>query len=204
MILPIENVKLADLTHLPTTNPNVMEPHAYAYLVKGIRKYGFLQPILVVKENGATILVDGVHRKKAALEVGLVEVPAVVAKDRDQAEILRIAMNKLRGELDLSEVTRQLSLMLDVGFATEELELTGFQEWEMKALLDTQDDSHLLDDVDTSPPSTATKTFNIILKYGAESDRALVKEALEELGNGDLLTGLERALELSVPGWRDK
>lgn len=194
------------LRHLPTKNPNVMEPQVYEALVHSIRTDGFLQPILIVEEDGDDVLIDGVHRSKAAVEVGLETIPAVVAPDRARAEILRIALNKMRGELDLSEIGRQMAQLLDTGFTEEELTLTGFASWEIDALLENTAEIEETDlgGADVSPPvPPKPKTYSMTIRFASESQRARLREALEALGDGNLIEGLEAALDSAAPDWRD-
>ncbi len=197
--IEITDIDPRELGNLETPNPNVMDPHDYQALVAGITKYGFLQPILVLwkEDSSKYVVIDGVHRSKAAIEAGLSNIPAVVAKDEAHAEILRIALNKIRGQLDITEVGRQLESLLEDGFSKEDLELTGFQDYEIDAMLDAMSDTDddLLDDVDTSSAQPKPKTYNLVLKFPSEVDKASVKEAFEKMGKGDLELG---ALHLAV------
>lgn len=187
------------LQSLPSKNPNTMDPESYASLLEGMRKYGFLQPILVVEEEGVHTLIDGFHRAKAAQELGYERISAVVAKDRAHAEILRIAMNKLRGQLDLTEVSRQLDAMLEDGIPLSELELTGFPEWEIKAMVDTLSEMQMeetLEGADIAPPTPEKKkSYNITLKFASESERARMREFFEDYGDGDFIAGLKYVQE---------
>lgn len=173
------------LKHLPTKNPNVMEPHVFEALCESIRTDGFLQPLLVVQEGNDTVLIDGVHRSKAASKVGLKQVHAVLAPDRARAEVLRIALNKMRGELDLTEVGHQMQLLIDSGLTEDDLTLTGFASWEIEALLEsTADlDETDLDGADITPPAPEKpKTYNLTIKFQSESDRAAVRDAMQQTG----------------------
>jgi len=182
-MIEIRNIDPSQLKYLPTANPNVMEPHAFESLCKAIKTDGFLQPILVVEEKGDLLIVDGVHRSKAAVAVGLSQIPAVVAPDRNRAEVLRLALNRLRGELDLSEVGRQLSMLIDEGYTPEELTLTGFASWEIDALLDTPTMDDELEGANAAPPQPPKpKTYSLTIKFENESDRAYVKDALIKTG----------------------
>lgn len=204
MTLPIIQVDPRKLKRLPTTNPNVMEPQVFEALCKAIEKYGMLQPVLVVEEDDEHLLIDGVHRSEACIEIGLFDIPAVLAEDREHAELLRIGMNKMRGELDLTTTTEQLQLLLTDGFDMQDLELTGFPEWEITALLQAaQDDGDVLTGADvTMPAPEKEKTFPLVFKFESESERAKVKETLEALGSGNAHEGLTRALDKASRDWR--
>lgn len=195
----ITSVNPTELQHLASKNPNVMDPHEFEALKTGIEKHGFLQPVLVLEEEGVYTLVDGVHRSKAAAELGLDTIPAVVAPDRAAAEMLRIAMNKLRGQLDLTEVGRQLAQMLDDGVPMADLTMTGFPEWDVQAMIDLTGvdvEEEDLGGADVAPPEPkAPKSFNLTLKFDTESERAKVREFFEDYGDGDFISGLKFVME---------
>jgi ParB-like chromosome segregation protein Spo0J len=198
--IPIKQLDPSTLGHLPTTNPNVMDPWKFEQLTNGIREHGFLQPVLVVFEDDEPIIVDGEHRTRAAMEVGLKKIPCAIARDRKHAEILRLALNRLRGELDLGEVGRQLEALSEMGFDTGELELTGFSEAEIDALtnaVEFADEDDLLEGSTGGDDTLKEKTFNITLKFDSESERAAVREALEEEGRGILEDGIRSLLDVT-------
>lgn len=180
-------IPLPLLGHMPTKNPNVMGPEREELLSKSIDRDGFLQPILVVKDGDAFTIVDGEHRVERLAELGHTEVPAVIAPNADSARRLRIALNKLRGELDLSLVAQEL-VDLSASSDLEELTLTGFLAAEVSSLLDMMqggDEDDILSgtpvaDVDAE---VKPKTYNLVLKFQTESERAKVKEALEDWGD---------------------
>lgn len=87
------------------SNPNVMTKEQIRSVANSIKKYGFLIPIIVNKDN---IIIDGHQRKKAAEILDLEEVP-IIRLDVDQIDgkILKQILNKLKGQhnpdLDLEE-----------------------------------------------------------------------------------------------------
>ena len=190
--IPIKQLDPNTLGHLPTTNPNVMDPWKFEQLVNGIREHGFLQPVLVVFDDDEPVIVDGEHRTRAAKEVGLKKIPCAVARDRKHAEILRLALNRLRGELDLGEVGRQLEALSEMGFDTGELELTGFSEAEIDALtnaVEFADEDDLLAGSASADETTKDRTFNLTLKFDSDSTRAAVRERFTQAGDGNLEAG---------------
>jgi hypothetical protein len=203
MSTTIIEVDPTTLRHLPTTNPNVMDPSTFEGLVAGIEVDGFLQPVLIVEEDGEHVIIDGVHRTQAAVKIGLPTIPAVLAPDRGRAEILRLALNRMRGELDLSEVSKQMQFLLDEGYTNEELTLTGFASWEIDALLDSTIDGDELTGADTTPIAPEKpKTYSLNIRFESESHRARIREALEDLGDGNIIEGVEAALDSAAPDWR--
>jgi len=106
---------------------------AVAAVAGSIREFGFQQPI-VVDEKG--IIIAGHTRYKAAIQLGLQEVPVVVASDLTPAQIkaYRIADNKL-GELaewDLDLLPEELA---ELEAAHVDLDLLGFGDAELTELL---------------------------------------------------------------------
>ena len=87
------------------TNPNVMTKEQIESVANSIKKYGFLIPIIVNKDN---VIVDGHQRKAAAELLGMDEVPIIKLNiDKVDQKLLKQIMNKLKGhhdyELDLEE-----------------------------------------------------------------------------------------------------
>jgi hypothetical protein len=92
-------------------NPNEMTDDMFSALVEEIAESGWLVPIQVAgpEEDGTYRLIGGHHRKKAALVLGIEEVPAVVVDpevfDRDRQEIQVVKQNVLHGELNPEKFT---------------------------------------------------------------------------------------------------
>ncbi len=87
------------------SNPNVMTKEQIQSVANSIKKYGFLIPIIVNKDN---VIIDGHQRKNAAELLEMVEVPVIrLNVDKVDAKLLKQIMNKLKGhhdyELDLAE-----------------------------------------------------------------------------------------------------
>lgn len=129
--------------------------HAVPAVAASIREFGFRVP-LVVDPSG--LIVCGHTRWKAAQELGLAEVPCVVASDltADQLRAFRIADNKT-GEIagwdkDLLklELTELKALDFDLG-------LMGFNADELQRLLSLELGAGLGDpDAVPAPPDAAT------------------------------------------------
>jgi ParB/RepB/Spo0J family partition protein len=88
-----------------SSNPNKMTKEQIQSVANSIKKFGFLVPIIVNKDN---VIIDGHQRLKAADLLGIEEVPVVkLDVDKIDAKLLKQIMNKLKGqhnyELDLAE-----------------------------------------------------------------------------------------------------
>ena len=85
----IENIKV------DPTNPNVVPEIKMEALKEMINKFGFLEPIVVNKDN---VIVDGEHRFTILKEQGAKEIPVIkIDVNAVDQKIIRQTMNKLRG-----------------------------------------------------------------------------------------------------------
>lgn len=172
------------------SNPNVVSAVQYTALVHSIRHNGFLQPLLVrAHVGGGYEVVDGHHRLRAAKEVGLAGVPAVVVEASDsEAAIAMLSLNRLRGELDLSSVATILSALAEDGFP--DLTLSGFNGGEISALLDSMGTSSdgisgLGEDAgaeEAVPPAESPKRFAVRCVFDNPEDRDLVRAVALRFG----------------------
>lgn len=180
-------------------NPNAMSEEKFDLLVGAIRRFGFLQPLLV-RPDGT--VVDGHHRLLAAQKLGMTEVPCVVAEGTVEEErALRVGMNNLRGEPDLTMVGSILKELSEAGWSAEQLTVTGFSEEEVKDLLGavSQDvDAALSPEMevpsaeDYQPEDAASKPFVLELEFSARADFLRAKKGLRRAAGkgGDMTTGL--------------
>lgn len=141
----IIQVSINDLEEDPN-NPNKMGEEEIQQIVVNMKMEGFLEPILVMRNPSpagcAYKIVNGHHRKLAAARAGYKVIPAVVWEGtEEQRRALAISMNKLRGELDLSEVARIFDDLLQDGWSKQDLTMTGFSADEVSALLEVAEDS---------------------------------------------------------------
>lgn len=118
----MRNAKISDIVRMvdiktikpyannPRKNENAVEPVA-----NSIREFGFRQPIVVDADN---TIIAGHTRLEAAKQLGLAEVPVIVADDltREQVKAYRLADNKT-GELadwDLDRLDIELGDIADI------------------------------------------------------------------------------------------
>lgn len=131
------SMRLGDL-HGADYNPREMSDVEMKKLVRSIREFGLVQPIVVRKGDG---LIVGGHQRVSAtrrmlLEDGKTEaqvndtrIPVIAVKDLDdqKAKVLNLALNKISGEWDygkLSEVFTSFG-------SSEFLEVSGFSNIEI-------------------------------------------------------------------------
>jgi ParB-like chromosome segregation protein Spo0J len=190
-------------------NPNQMSTEKFDLLVLAIQRFGFLQPLLVrplkgAERHGETLfsVVDGHHRLLAARKLGMGEVPCVVASGtEDEERALRVGMNNLRGEPDLTMVGSILKELAEAGWSTEQLTVTGFNEDEVRDLMGavSQDvDAALSPDMavpsaeDYQAEDAPTKPFLLELEFTARADFLRAKKGLRRAAGkgGDMAAGL--------------
>ena len=91
--IPINSIKRNDY------NPNEMPEEIFESLKHGIKKEGFITPVLVQKNTN--IIIDGEHRWMAAKALGMKEVLAqYIDVDDDMAKQLTVAMNQRKGNFN--------------------------------------------------------------------------------------------------------
>jgi ParB family transcriptional regulator, chromosome partitioning protein len=104
-----------DQIHLPPTQPRrYFDSEALKQLTESIRQHGILQPLLVRLVDGEKHeLVAGERRYRAALEIGLKEVPVVIRELDDNAAFqLALIENLLREDLNPVEETEGILHLL--------------------------------------------------------------------------------------------
>lgn len=186
-------------------NENVMSDETFHLLVEAIDKVGFLQPICVeASEHGRFKIVDGAHRTQAARLLGLTSIPCIVRDGSDGREsAIRISMNHLRGQLDLTAVAKTISSLEADGWSMGDLSLTGFSEDELEHLLastralDTED---LLTGAPEPPdkePPLDDKPWVLELRFDNKKQLATAKRGLRKAAGkgGELGAGLLRLLD---------
>ena len=94
-------------------NPNVQDEATFRRELASIRRFGFVDPIIVRLVDDAYEIIDGEHRWKAAAELGLTEVPVfdIGPISEHEARQLTVVLNELRGkpqEKKLADLLRGL------------------------------------------------------------------------------------------------
>jgi len=186
-------------------NPNVMGDKDVATLAAAIGKFGNLQPILVIPTvDGRYRIVDGHHRSKAARAAGRTVVDAVVLPidyPPEDERMLRISMNRLRGELDLGVVAEVLASMVASGASVDDLLLSGYSADEIDALLrvstvDPAGDDLMGQSMGSTEPANDATAFVLEVPFESKADMAKAKRALRRAAAGAPLgTGLLALIE---------
>lgn len=200
---PGVQVPLDDLRDPPGRNPNQMPVGEFESLVRAIAEYGFLQPCLARRVAGGIEIIDGIHRSLAARRAGLTSVACVVLPSctDEQARLLRIAMNRLRGALDYGVVTDEFRWLSEQGVGLELLTMTGFDAGEIQALLDSTLGAQLENGPAPTPDDTpAPRRYAVKVELASREQRDRAIDQLLRLGGGDAAQGLLVALERAGGG----
>lgn len=189
--------KLIELKTLPLAslrgqvrNPNRMTKEEFSNLRASIRTLGFLDPPLVFLGPDGYELLDGHHRKDAAIEEGLTEVPCIVTatKEKSVVDMIQLAMNHNRGrvQLDIAEqILRELTMD---GYMPDELQATGFSPDEIEDLLSraskeaagASGKATSLTDAMNANETGADRPWTIELRFATQAELTEVKRALKK------------------------
>lgn len=201
-------VLLSELGEDPD-NANRMDEGRLTTLAEAIGRLGFRQPILARRMPDDTLrIIDGHHRVKAAALAGLAGVPAHVVRCSDtEARVLQLGLNRLRGEVDLAVVARNMQALSvaqyeALGLGEEiDLTLTGFTAAEIDALLATEPDGPgenplggSITGAGTTPAAGGEEPaggFTLELEFATQGDLARARRGLRKAADGgDLAAGL--------------
>ncbi len=113
-------------------NPNKMSDEQFDSLVADFEENGWIgQPVVV---NDKLEIIDGFHRWKAGMALGMKEIPVVVFKpeSEEHQKILTIALNSKRGEMNPLKLASLIS-ELNKKFTLEQLSTKlGFKVNDLK------------------------------------------------------------------------
>jgi ParB family transcriptional regulator, chromosome partitioning protein len=110
--------------------PNPMQPRqkfddrALQELAESFKSQGVLQPVLLKKTEDGYILIAGERRYRAALLAGLTDIPAILLEDKDEADMLEMALveNLQREDLNPLEAAEAFRKMMDeIGLTQNQL-----------------------------------------------------------------------------------
>lgn len=118
--IKIEYVKVSELKS-PKYNPRRWTPEATAQLTESIKRFGFVDPLLINKNPARKgIIIGGNFRKSICKELGILEVPCVFVDiaDIEKEKELNGRLNRNTGEwdYDLLKLNFSEDLLKDIGF----------------------------------------------------------------------------------------
>ncbi len=174
--MEIVNKKIDDLK--PYENNPRFNDDAVEFVANSIKEFGFKVPIVIDKNN---VIVAGHTRYKASMELGLKEVPCIIADDLNEEQIkaFRIADNKTN---DLAGWNDDL---LGIELKDLEIDMTdfGFGDFELSMLTEDMEpeeyDEELIDKY-SSNADEFLKAKRIIITYVGEEQEEYLKKILNE------------------------
>lgn len=131
--IQLQLIAINDIT--PYENNPRRNEEAVAGVVSSIQKFGFNVPLVV---DSSLVIVTGHTRYKAALELGLKQVPAIIATHLtpEQVQAYRVADNRVaeNSTWDNTKLSEELQILQSMGI---DLADTGFSMDEISCLIDT-------------------------------------------------------------------
>lgn len=191
-----------DLLDDAPLNANRMTPAKFAQLVESIKRVGFVQHVLVTPVLDRFQVVDGHHRRDAMRQLGRTHVPAVVLEPGEDPRLVALALNRIRGETDLSVAAQVVTDLMEVMDAAA-MDISGFSERELASLVDALEgprEPTLADLAEAEipepveEPDSGDRPFVLELSFRSRADLNAAKRALRRAAGkgGDLADGLLR------------
>ena len=165
-------------------------------VAESIKEFGFQNPI-ILDEND--VVICGHARLKAAMLLGLEEVPCIAVTDLTPAQVraFRIADNKTAeiAGWDYDALCREFQELSEMDF---DLNLTGFNEFEQTEYgqpdaVPERPDRKEFKEYQEEADSEVLQSFNIVINCQSEQEKAELAKIIHEGGN---LKRLYRAEEL--------
>lgn len=122
--MEIVNKKLTTL--IPYENNPRINDEAVEYVKNSIKEFGFKVPIVIDKNN---VIIAGHTRYKASKELGLTEVPCIVANDLtdEQVKAFRLADNKVaeKSMWDYAKLDEELDSILNIDMSLFDFDINN-------------------------------------------------------------------------------
>ncbi len=123
--IKVEYVKV-DQLQFAAYNPRTWSKEATEQLTESLKRFGFVDPVIVNKApNRINICIGGHGRLKIAKDLGYTEVPVVYVNipNIEKEKELNLRLNKNTGAWDMDLLAEfDQSILADVGFSSEELD----------------------------------------------------------------------------------
>ena len=177
----IRTLKAAQLTAADYNPRRDLQPEdaEYQKLRRSMETFGYVEPIIWNERTGR--VVGGHQRLKVLLEQGREDIEAVVVDLAEKDEkILNVLLNKVKGRWDIGRLADLLQQLDETG----DMEVTGFEDWELQSLLMQYDhikdlmEEDFSDYSDKKEKDTFTMTFSL-----PEGARETVDKYIENTEN---------------------
>lgn len=158
------------------------EDAEYKKLKRSIEEFGYVEPIIWNERTGN--VVGGHQRLKVLLEKGQEDIECVVVDLEEKDEkILNVLLNKVKGRWDIGKLADLLQELDDAG----EMEVTGFEDWELQSLLMQYDHIKDLMEEDFSDYSAEKERETFVMTFSLPAGaRETVEEYLQNTENAKI------------------
>lgn len=155
------------------------EDSEYKKLRRSIEKFGYVEPVVWNERSGN--VVGGHQRLKVLLEQGAEDIDCVVVDLDDKDEkILNVLLNKVKGRWDIGKLADLLQDLDEAG----EMEITGFEDWELQSLLMQYDHIKDLMEEDFSDYSSEKERSTFVMTFSLPAGaRETVESYLQNTEN---------------------
>ncbi len=166
-------------------NPRINDK-AVKYVANSIKKYGFLVPIVINKDN---VIASGHTRYLAVKELGFKNVPCVRTENLTDKQIkgYRIADNKLheKSSWDNDLLKEELIELQDFGFNLKEL---GFLDFELDYILNDNTENFIddLEENDFNNKNILNEFFSMTFVFPKDKEQ-LIKDYISKNGKEDIV-----------------
>lgn len=175
--MEIKNFKLDEL--IPYEKNPRKNDDAVQYVAESIKQFGFKVPIIIDKNN---IIIAGHTRYKASIQLGLEEVPCIIADDltEEQVKAFRLADNKVseKAEWDFELLEEELENIIDI-----DMEDFGF----LDINVDFEDES-----VDTDGAEEYTTKVDVP-QYQITGDEPRLEELVDDRKANELIEEIKKS-----------
>ena len=155
------------------------EDKEYQKIKRSIEEFGYVEPIIYNVTTGT--VVGGHQRLKVLKELGYTDIAVVEIEETPEREkALNLALNKIEGEWDMAALK---DLLQDLDTGSIEMDLTGFDDWEIEQLM-TQyhvEDDPFEDDDFSEEDIEKADTMVVIGEYRIKVARAVYDSWLNRI-----------------------
>ena len=152
---------------------------AVKYVAKSIEEFGFKQPIIIDRDN---VVVCGHTRLKASEQLGIEEVPCIVADDLtdEQIKAFRLADNKVseQAEWDIGLLNEELDDILNVDMSDFGFDIFSMDDIdEVEAYNEEEDEREYFSKTFTFPIEKKKQIICYLKKHQNEIVEQIIKES---------------------------
>ena len=172
-------------------NPRIND-EAVQYVRNSIEQFGFKVPIIIDKNN---VVIAGHTRLKAAKEIGMKDVPCIVADDLtdEQVKAFRLADNKVseKSMWDYSKLDEELAEIIDIDMREFDFDISVddvFQEEENEVIEDN---------FEAEPPKEPKAKLGDIYQLG--NHRLMCGDSTKEEDVAKLMNGVKADMVFTDP-----